>query len=69
MKMRKVIVTLEIETDVPLCILKKPYSWDSENEWPGFRFKLSQVQVNVVGKSDHEKHVALARKFRETLGG
>lgn len=72
MKPRKVVVTLELITDAPIQALKDA-GW-SHTIPTGYLDRMrthivDHVQVSVVGKSDHEKHVALARKFRETLGG
>lgn len=72
MKPRKVVVTLDLFTDAPIQALKDA-GW-SHTIPTGYLdrmriHRVDDIRVNVVGKSDHEKHVALARKFRETLGG
>jgi len=48
MKPRRVIVTIELETDAPLSVLRRRWYWNGVFE-PGPYFqRVNQVQVNVI---------------------
>jgi len=51
MKPRKVIITLEVTTDIPLKELKDPEFWDF---WTDKTWNFEQVQVNVAELSKQD---------------
>lgn len=73
MKPRTVVVTLEIKTGRQLAVLKSHKFWsrmfggdtEAAADEEGF---VKQVQVNVVGKSDHEKHQQVAQDVAKAAG-
>ena len=50
MKQRKVIVTIECETDAPVKELRKKYNWMAycHDRHYYYRFFVNQIQVNVI---------------------
>ncbi len=52
MKTRKIVVSMEIETNASLKSLKNTETWKHDDE--GFIFKIKQIQVNVIKEFKYE---------------
>lgn len=57
MKTRKVFVTLELETDIPIGELRSAIFWETATRHisPVAKLKVLQAQANVVKKDKKEK--------------
>lgn len=48
MKVRKVMVSIEVETDAKMADLKEPGNWEFADNFSWKVFRVQQIQVNVV---------------------
>lgn len=54
MQARRVLISLEVETDSPIQKLREGHRY-SFNDWDSLRFKVEQIQVNVIRKEAYVK--------------